>query len=99
MSQRSDEFIEETIRFWQLRLKRELTQEDARQIVENMSGFFSLLSEWDVKVPKAREGPCMGGGAGSEPMIPHGELPTVPDSPKLVKAGNPGQRRKRRGSK
>jgi hypothetical protein len=35
-----------TIALWQLRAARELTQEDARQIIENVSGFFAILAEW-----------------------------------------------------
>jgi hypothetical protein len=35
-----------TIALWQPRAARELTQEDARQIIENVSGFFAVLAEW-----------------------------------------------------
>ena len=31
--------LEETIRFWQPRVSRQLTDEDARQMVENVTGF------------------------------------------------------------
>jgi hypothetical protein len=31
---------------WQARVERKLTDEDVRQIVENVSGFFSILAEW-----------------------------------------------------
>ena len=31
---------------WQPRLGRDLSGEDARQIAENMTGFFSVLAEW-----------------------------------------------------
>jgi len=32
---------------WQRRTGREVTQEHARQIVENLCGFVELLAEWD----------------------------------------------------
>ena len=32
--------------FWQARTSRELNDEDIRQINENLTGFFSVLSEW-----------------------------------------------------
>jgi uncharacterized protein len=35
--------LEETIRFWQPRTSRQLTPEDARQMVENVTGFFTVL--------------------------------------------------------
>jgi hypothetical protein len=31
---------------WRTRSQRELSREDARQIVENVSGFFSILYGW-----------------------------------------------------
>jgi hypothetical protein len=37
---------DQTLAFWQLRSARTLCAEDARQMVENVSGFFSLLTEW-----------------------------------------------------
>jgi hypothetical protein len=41
-------FIDETLAYWQPRSRRALTREDARQIIENVSGFFSILLEWDA---------------------------------------------------
>jgi hypothetical protein len=40
--------LEETIRFWQPRTSRPLTPEDARQMVENVTGFFTILQSWTV---------------------------------------------------
>jgi hypothetical protein len=40
--------LEETIRFWQPRTSRALTHEDARQMVENVTGFFTVLKSWSV---------------------------------------------------
>ena len=42
----NDNLIGRTIETWQPRLDRDLSREDARQIVENVTGFFSLLAEW-----------------------------------------------------
>ena len=42
----NDNLIGYTRKFWQPRLGRDLTPEDARQITESFTGFFSLLAEW-----------------------------------------------------
>jgi hypothetical protein len=42
----NDNLIDRTVAVWRARSQRELTREDARQIVENVSGFFSILYEW-----------------------------------------------------
>jgi len=39
-------FLDETIKFWQPRSERTLTREDAREMIENMTGFFNILDEW-----------------------------------------------------
>ena len=41
-----DDLVGQTQKVWQPRLGRELSREDARQIVANMTGFFSVLAEW-----------------------------------------------------
>jgi hypothetical protein len=41
-----DNLIRRTRAVWQPRLGRNLSREDARQIAENMTGFFSVLAEW-----------------------------------------------------
>ena len=38
--------IARTGQFWQPRLGRDLTDEDARQIMHNVTGFFGVLAEW-----------------------------------------------------
>ena len=38
--------IEQTHKVWQPRIRRNLTDEDARQIAENVTGFFAILAEW-----------------------------------------------------
>jgi hypothetical protein len=40
------ELIGRTREVWQPRLGRDLSPEDARQIAANVTGFFSVLSEW-----------------------------------------------------
>ncbi len=47
MSKR-DNTIDHTRKFWQQRDSSEVTNEDARQIIENVTGFFSLLKEWEM---------------------------------------------------
>lgn len=42
----SKNLIEQTHKVWQPRLKRNLTDEDARKIAENVTGFFAILAEW-----------------------------------------------------
>jgi hypothetical protein len=41
------DFIDQTIAIWQKRTERKLTREDGREILENISGFFSILQEWE----------------------------------------------------
>ena len=38
--------IKRTVDIWQPRSQRPLTGEDARQITENITGFFAILAEW-----------------------------------------------------
>lgn len=47
-------FLDKTIAFWQPRTARTLTREDARQMVENVTGFFQVLAEWDARSKAAR---------------------------------------------
>jgi hypothetical protein len=42
----NDNLIDKTIRLWQPRLVRNVSREDARQIAENVTGFFSILADW-----------------------------------------------------
>jgi len=39
-------FANWTLRVWEARSPKPLTQEDSRQIVANVTGFFSVLAEW-----------------------------------------------------
>jgi hypothetical protein len=40
------DLIRRTQRTWQARLGRDLSDENARQIIENVSGFFGVLADW-----------------------------------------------------
>jgi hypothetical protein len=42
----NDNLIDRTRKVWKPRLGRDLSREDARQIAENITGFFSILHEW-----------------------------------------------------
>ncbi|KWT64253.1 hypothetical protein APY04_3517 [Hyphomicrobium sulfonivorans] len=39
------EFLEETVRVWQKYSDKPLTHDDARQIIQNMTGYFRLLQD------------------------------------------------------
>ncbi len=41
-----EDLIDRTADLWEGRLGRAVSRDDARQIAENMVGFFSLLAEW-----------------------------------------------------
>jgi hypothetical protein len=42
----NDNLIERTRRLWMLRFGRDLSHEEAREAVENVTGFFAILDEW-----------------------------------------------------
>ena len=42
----SNNMTDRTHKVWQSRIGRDLTDEDARQIAENVTGFFAILAEW-----------------------------------------------------
>lgn len=46
MRMTKQELTEHTIAVWQPRLRRRLSKEDAREITENITGFFAILAEW-----------------------------------------------------
>ena len=41
--------IARTREVWQTRLGRDLTDEDARQITQNVTRFFGVLAEWSAR--------------------------------------------------
>jgi hypothetical protein len=42
----NDNVIERTRQLWTPRFGRDLSREDARQIAQNVTGFFAILAEW-----------------------------------------------------
>jgi len=40
-------FLDRTIELFQARTDRTLTREDAREMIENVTGFFRILGEWN----------------------------------------------------
>ena len=46
MRMTKQELTEHTIATWQPRLRRRLSNDDAREITENLTGFFAILAEW-----------------------------------------------------
>ena len=48
-------FLNRTLEVWQPRTCRPLTDEDARQIVENMAGFMTILAEWEAAAETSPE--------------------------------------------
>ena len=42
-----DAFLERTARLFEARMGRSLSTEDARQIIDNIGGFFRILAEWE----------------------------------------------------
>ena len=55
MPRYSTEILEKTIEVWQPLSEKKLTEEDAREIVENMAGLFSFLIELEEKYGKEEE--------------------------------------------
>jgi DNA-binding transcriptional regulator GbsR (MarR family) len=49
MEESKKQFFEWTKQFWQARAQKTLSDEDVRQIIENMTGFFKILEEWKEK--------------------------------------------------
>lgn len=41
-----DSLIDRTLKTWQPRVDHPLSRDDARQIIDYVSGFFSILAEW-----------------------------------------------------
>jgi hypothetical protein len=51
------DFNQRTLDLWQPRTPLELTEEDAREMAENVSGFFRLLAEFDRQARREEEQP------------------------------------------
>lgn len=48
MRKMQGQLIDRTLEFWQARSSDKLTREDAREIIENVTGFFRVLQKWQV---------------------------------------------------
>ena len=48
MKKSNDNLIDRTLEVWQPRNAHRLSDEDARAILENVKGFFTLLLEWEA---------------------------------------------------
>ena len=46
--------VDDTLAVWQRRSRRQLSREDAREIVENITGFFTILAEWSRQEERER---------------------------------------------
>ena len=56
MKKSEDNLIDRTIEVWQPRNAQRLSDEDARAILENVKGFFTLLLEWETNEQQKKAG-------------------------------------------
>ena len=56
MKKSEDNLIDRTLEVWQPRNAQRLSDEDARAILENVKGFFTLLSEWETNEQQKKAG-------------------------------------------
>ena len=49
MFSNNDKCIQDTVDFWTQKTGKKVSEEDAREIISNTSGFFALLREWDER--------------------------------------------------
>ena len=49
--------FERALAIWQPRTSRQLCAEDARQINENLTGFFGLLARWQARIDAEDDDP------------------------------------------
>jgi hypothetical protein len=66
----NDNLIDRTREVWKPRLGHDLSREDARQIAENVTGFFAILAEWsraEIPVPANDTGKPSTSDAGEMP--------------------------------
>jgi len=55
MARYSPELIKQTVSIFENRTGQLISEESARQTVENISGFFKLLTQWDRTEEENRE--------------------------------------------
>ena len=56
MKKSEDNLIDRTLEVWQPRNAQRLSDEDARAILENVKGFFTLLLEWEANEQQKKGG-------------------------------------------
>ena len=56
MKKSEDNLIDRTLEVWQPRNAHRLSEEDARAILENVKGFFTLLLEWEADEQQKKGG-------------------------------------------
>jgi hypothetical protein len=56
MKKSEDNLIDRTLEVWQPRNAQRLSDEDARAILENVKGFFTLLLEWETNEQQKKAG-------------------------------------------
>jgi hypothetical protein len=56
MKKSEDNLIDRTLEVWQPRNAQRLSDEDARAILENVTGFFTLLLEWETSEQQEKGG-------------------------------------------
>lgn len=56
MKKSEDNLIDRTLKVWQPRKAHRLSDEDARAILENVKGFFTLLLEWETNEQQKKGG-------------------------------------------
>ena len=56
MKKTEDNLIDRTLEVWQPRNAQRLSDEDARAILENVKGFFTLLLEWETNEQQKKAG-------------------------------------------
>ena len=53
----TDNLIDVTMRLWRQRMRRDITRDDAKQIIECVSSFFDVLKEWEQGVGDSKRPP------------------------------------------
>ena len=56
MKKTEDNLIDRTLEVWQPRNANRLSDQDARAILENVTGFFTLLLEWETNEQQKKGG-------------------------------------------
>lgn len=65
----SDHLVEDPRKVFQRCTDRQLTGEDTRQVLENLTGFFSVLHEWDQAGRRHEQSSLPPAGEGKDRQI------------------------------